>query len=433
MVQAFAQCSGSILCRIHSWLRVIGSILPVALLLVAGNSGAQELKTEVHNCANLLSALREYTDSGSATPRATSPQCANGIVQADLRLQSGIRHIDLAQLSEIVKDQYRFFGLAGYYGSVSINVLNESGYPAAQGDNGVLADEVWLAITGRYKVLGIEAPGAVLSVTESVAQIEWPPGTNINIRLVYGEKERVAEQESVFDATRYGHLWGWLAALSKLVEKSLETLHDVSRLGWGWSIVMLAVALKILLLPVSFLTVHAQRQVSNNQRILEPRIRTIKAEYDGEQAHTRIMQAHKDLGVNPFFTLKPMLGLLIQIPVLIAVFNALGEMPQLIGADFMWIESLAYPDSVATMPFVIPMLGDAINILPVLMTVVTLFATATFRNSVAPKGVVRTQKTQLYFMAAAFFALFYTFPAAMVWYWTATNGLQLAQQRLLKI
>ncbi|MGI9205459.1 MAG: YidC/Oxa1 family membrane protein insertase, partial [Woeseiaceae bacterium] len=371
--------------------------------------------------------------TGRFIPRTLSSQCVDGVLQAEFRLLAEVGQIDVRLLAEIVKDNYRFFGLAEFYGSASFNVLDENRNLDPPINERALADGSWFTITGRYNLLGVAAPGATLAVSEDRTLLVWPPGTNADLRIIYGEKELVARQESVFEVTRYSHLWGWLAAMSKVVEKMLETIHDVTRVGWGWSIVLLAVALKILLLPVSYMTIRFQRNVSNYQRMLEPQIQEIKANYDGEQAHTRIMQAHKDLGITPFFTLKPMLGLLIQIPVLIAVFNALGEMPQLVGASFMWIDSLAYPDSVATLPFALPVLGDAINILPVLMTTVTLVSTITFRNSVAPNNVVKAQKTQLYWMAAAFFVLFYAFPAAMVWYWTATNGLQLIQQRLLKI
>lgn len=433
MAQAFSQSSRSKQRRTGKVLRSTGAILAVAFLLFTGDSRAQKSGTETHECTIVLDALRFQITTGRAIPRTLSSQCADGVLRAEFRLLADNRQIDLKLLAEVAKDSYQFFGLANFYGSVRFNVLDENRNLDPPTDERTLTDASWLTITGRYNVLGIAAPGAVLSVSEDRMLLVWPPGTNADVRFIYGEKEFVAGKDSVFDATRYSHLWGWLAAMSKVVEKALETIHDVTRVGWGWSVVLLAVALKILLLPVSYMTVRSQRIVSNYQRMLDPRIREIKTNYDGEQAHTRIMQAHKDLGITPFFTLKPMLGLLIQIPVLIAVFNALGEMPQLVDAGFMWIDSLAYPDSVAALPFAIPMLGDAINILPVLMTLVTLFATLTFRNAVAPNSVVKAQKTQLYLMAAAFFVLFYAFPAAMVWYWTATNGLQLVQQRILKI
>ena len=56
-----------------------------------------------------------------------------------------------------------------------------------------------------------------------------------------------------------------------------------------------------------------------------------------------------------------MLPTLIQIPVLIAAFNTLGEMPQIADASFLWIDDLAYPDTVAELPFVLKILLNLIN------------------------------------------------------------------------
>ena len=181
------------------------------------------------------------------------------------------------------------------------------------------------------------------------------------------------------------------------------------------------------------MTVHFQRRVSKVQAQLAPRLADIKANYDGEDAHNRLMAAHKELGVSPFYTLKPMLGSLIQIPILIAVFNAFGEMPQLGGQSFLWIENLAYPDSIGHLPFAIPMFGANISLLPFIMTAVTLFSTIIFSNRHAPEAEVNRQKRNLYFMAGAFFVLFYPFPAAMVLYWTLANILQTIQQQVIRI
>ena len=123
-----------------------------------------------------------------------------------------------------------------------------------------------------------------------------------------------------------------------------------------------------------------------------------------------------------------MIGTLIQIPVLIAVFNALGEMPQLDMQSFLWVKNLAYPDAVTALPVVIPGIGGHINLLPFLMTAVTLFSTLIFSSPHASATELKKQRRNLYMMAAAFFILFYPFPAAMVLFWTVNNLLHSIQQ-----
>jgi YidC/Oxa1 family membrane protein insertase len=196
--------------------------------------------------------------------------------------------------------------------------------------------------------------------------------------------------------------------------------------------VLFTVLLKIALVPLGILTVGMQGQVSQHQARLAPMLAEIKGKYDGEEAHKRIMAAHKKLGISTFFALKPMLATFIQVPVWIAVFNALGEMPQLSGEGFLWIESLAYPDSIATLPMVLPVFGNSVSLLPILMTVVTIVSARLFQDRHAPEDELKRQKRNLYFMALAFLVLFYPFPAAMVLYWTLSNALQIVQQRVIR-
>jgi YidC/Oxa1 family membrane protein insertase len=142
------------------------------------------------------------------------------------------------------------------------------------------------------------------------------------------------------------------------------------------------------------------------------------------------MQAHKDLGVTPFYTLKPMLSFLIQIPVLIAIFNALGEMPQLAGQTFLWINDLSLVDGIYPLNFGIPFMGDSINLMPFIMTAITLLSSFLLKDNQASIQENKKQKIKLYLMSLGFLILFYPFPAVMVMYWAMANLLQLLQQKI---
>jgi YidC/Oxa1 family membrane protein insertase len=230
---------------------------------------------------------------------------------------------------------------------------------------------------------------------------------------------------------RYSHLWGWLCALSLILEEVLKSIQKITGSSWGLSVILLSVLIKVALIPVSIFVSRQQRWVGRIQSALEQPLRDIKASYDGQEAHERIMAAHKKLGVSPFYTLRPMLGMLIQVPILIAVFNMLGELPQLSGQAFWWISDLAYPDAVLKFSDAgsgVPLFGSTLNLLPILMTVVTIASAIIYRNNIAPAAETRKQKRNLYFMAIGFLVLFYPFPASMVLYWASTNVLQLAEQ-----
>ena len=99
----------------------------------------------------------------------------------------------------------------------------------------------------------------------------------------------------------------------------------------------------------------------------------------------------------------------------------LGENIRLSGESFLWIEDLAGPDRFAALPFVLPFFGGHLNLLPVVMTLFTVLAARWQEEATLTPSLLRAQRLRLYAMAGVFFVLLYTFPAAMVLYWTANN------------
>ncbi|MCF6281530.1 MAG: membrane protein insertase YidC [Candidatus Polarisedimenticolaceae bacterium] len=338
-------------------------------------------------------------------------------------------------VSERVRENYVFYGLASYYNNVNYFIVESDDlHRIDKGEVVELSQAQWLAVVGRLNVLLIQAAGLSLHLDEATLVFDNPEilsQSDAVVKMV--AKPALSSIAPELDQIRYAHLWEPLAWLAKLVETSLVAIQAHLVSNWGLAIVVFSILLKLLLLPVGVMTVRFQRRVSQVQAALAPQLAEIKANYDGEEAHNRLMAAHKELGVSPFYTLKPMLGSLIQVPILVAVFNALGEMPQLSGQSFLWIESLAYPDAIGHLPLSIPMFGDTISLLPFIMTVVTLYSTVIFQNRHAPETEMKRQKRNLYLMAAAFFILFYPFPAAMVLYWVLANILQTIQQQIVKI
>lgn len=338
-------------------------------------------------------------------------------------------------IAEQVREHYNFHGLAFYYNNLSYYVIDTNNlHRIDTGVNITLRQGQWLAIAGRMKVLIIQGENIKFHLDNSELIIDSPitlksPSTIIKVLNKYELSKTAPELGKL----RYVHLWAPLSWLAKLVESSLVAIHTHVINNWALTIVLFSLLLKITLLPVGIMTVRFQRSVSLTQSQLAPQLKKIKENYDGEDAHIQIMDAHRALGVSPFFTLKPMLGSFIQIPILIAVFNALGEMPQFLDQSFLWIENLAYPDSIGRTPFVIPMLGNSISILPFIMIAVSIFSTVTFQNVHASEETVKSQKRNLYLMSVAFFILFYPFPAAMVLYWTLNNTWAAIQQRIIKL
>jgi YidC/Oxa1 family membrane protein insertase len=224
-------------------------------------------------------------------------------------------------------------------------------------------------------------------------------------------------------------LWFWLRALSFGLLYLLRGLTGI--LGnHGLSIIALAVCVKLLLLPLTKIAERLQEQVNATQARLQPAIDAINAAHRGEERARRTLALYREAGVHPFYTLRSLVGFLIQLPVFIAVFDMLAEDFDLQGVGFLWIRDLSRPDELWRLPACLPFFGCHLNLLPFLMSSISIAAVLRARSPNLSAALVRRQRRNLTGLALAFFLLFYTFPASMVLYWTSTNFVQLVGQEL---
>jgi len=247
-----------------------------------------------------------------------------------------------------------------------------------------------------------------------------------------GPKDLTALQagEIHYDALVMPGLWPWLRALALGLMWLLSAIYVLIP-SWGLAIITLAVLIRLLLYPLARRALSQQQRFVAIQQQLAPALADIKQRYRGEEQSERILALYAKHQVSPLAGLKPLLIVLLQLPILIALFHGLGSAWALRDASFLWIDSLAEPDRLLPLGMTLPLLGDHLNLLPLLMTVVTL---ASLRLSPAPASSAAARRRQdlgLVAMALVFLVLFYPFPSGMVLYWTAANLLHIAQHWLV--
>ena len=229
----------------------------------------------------------------------------------------------------------------------------------------------------------------------------------------------------------FSDLWSWMRWICLGLYRLLSLIHFFIP-NWGWSIIMLALIVRIALYPVAQKAQKSQNRFIEAQKQMIPELSEIKKYYKGGERSEQILQLYKKHKVSPFAGLKPLLVVLIQLPILIALFHVLGTAFELHDTSFLWIKTLSEPDKLFSFGVNIPFLGEYFNLLPFLMAVVTLI---TFKLSPAPTAEKKNQRLQnifLLIMTLIFFFLFYNFPAGMVLYWTFANVFHIVQQQLMK-
>ncbi len=218
----------------------------------------------------------------------------------------------------------------------------------------------------------------------------------------------------------YAGLWFWLRWICFALFYILSWIATVIP-SWGLAVMALSLTVNILMRPLSRIADRFQQQVHEIEARLAPELQRIKKDFKGEQQAEKILALYKTERVHPLYSLKSMLGVAVVIPVFIGAFDMLAENIHLLNASFAWIADLSRPDALLRMPISLPFFGPDLNLLPFLMTGLSTVASVLHNPPALNAELRKKQVRNMVLLAAGFFALFYTFPAGMVLYWTTSN------------
>ncbi len=225
-----------------------------------------------------------------------------------------------------------------------------------------------------------------------------------------------------------------LGMLSPLVKVIIWLLNRIYGLigSYGWAIIILTILSKVVLWPLTHKSFKSMKEMQR----LQPKIAALKEKCKGDakklQAET--MKLYKEHGVNPMGGCLPML---LQMPILFALFTALRNTILLRHAPFWiipgtWIRDLSGPDRLATLPSSYPIIGDQVNILPLLMGAsFYLQQKFTPQQPAANEQAAQQQKMMATLMPALFVLMFYSLPSGLNLYFTLSTVVTILQQGAL--
>lgn len=216
--------------------------------------------------------------------------------------------------------------------------------------------------------------------------------------------------------------WGWsiIRPISKGILWFLKFLHNTFKLNYGLVLLLFAVLVRLITGP---LTKKSYESTQKMQKI-QPQIKKIQEKFkkDPQRLNKEMMLMYKTHGVNPLGGCLPML---LQMPLLMALFVVFRTTIEFRGQPFVfWISDLSKPDVIFSLPFNIPIYGDGVAILPLLMGL-TLFLTMKMSSATMDSS----QKPVMYIMNGFFILLFNSFPSGLNLYYTTYNLLSFFQQK----
>ncbi len=211
--------------------------------------------------------------------------------------------------------------------------------------------------------------------------------------------------------------WSWIRPITEYLFIPLFNFLHSFISNYGLVIIIFSIIIKLALHP---LTKKSMRSMRNMQK-LQPLMAEIKEKYksDPQQMNIQTMKLYKDYGINPAGGCLPML---LQLPILYALYSLFSASIELRHAPFFWwISDLSVPDVLVTFPFTVPLIGNYISGLTLAMGI-TMF--------VQQKQTVTdpTQKAMIWMMPIMMTIMFNHFPSGLNLYYFVFNILSIGQQ-----
>ena len=189
----------------------------------------------------------------------------------------------------------------------------------------------------------------------------------------------------------------------------------------GLVIILFALLVKLVLWPLT----SASFRSAARMRELQPKMEAIKERHgdNPQKQQEEMLKLYREAGVNPLGGCLPML---LQYPILIALWQFFQSTMVLRQEAFLWAPDLSAPDPILHLPFAIPFYGDFVAGFTLIMGVSMI---AQMRLSM-PGGQMNAQnKTIMYMMPLLFFVFFNRFPSGLSLYYLAFNIFSIGQQR----
>lgn len=196
--------------------------------------------------------------------------------------------------------------------------------------------------------------------------------------------------------------------LSHIMQQILNFFYGLTAMAgfanYGVAIMLLTFIIKMALYPLTVKQVKSMKSLQD----LQPKMKALQEKYKGnkEKLNKEMAELYKTAGVNPLAGCLPML---IQMPFLIAIFYALRDFQYVQEPNFLWISSLAAPDT--------------LYILPAISAFTTFY-----QQHQTTSEMTQQNKMMMIFMPLFVGYISLSFPAGLVLYWSFGNIIQIIQQ-----
>ena len=221
--------------------------------------------------------------------------------------------------------------------------------------------------------------------------------------------------------------WGIFGWINRFVVIPVFNFLDNFITNYGLIILLLTILIKLVLFPLTYKSYLSTAKM----RVLKPEIDEINKKFpkkeDAMKKQQATMAMYKKVGVNPMGGCIPMV---IQIPILFAMFRFFPTSFELRQKAFLWADDLSSYDSILDLPFTVPFgYGDHVSLFTILMAVALVFSSRlnTGQMNDANQQMPGMKFMMTYMMPVMLLFFFNNYSAGLSYYYFLSNVITLGQ------
>ena len=220
--------------------------------------------------------------------------------------------------------------------------------------------------------------------------------------------------------------WPIINSINRFVVVPVFNFLEGKIANYGVIIIILVLLIKLILLPLSYKSYVSMAKM----KVMKPELDEIKAQHGDDMQKTQAaqMKLYQQVGINP---LSGCIPVLLQMPILVAMFNFFPNSFELRQQSFLWAPDLSTYDYPILLPFTVPFgYGSHVSIFTVLMTISTL--AYTYINNQVSTAATGPMKALSYAMPVIFMFVLNSFPAGLSFYYLMSNIVTICQQLVIR-
>ncbi|WP_026475281.1 membrane protein insertase YidC [Alkaliflexus imshenetskii] len=276
-----------------------------------------------------------------------------------------------------------------------------------------------------------ESPYLKYNKTEAVVPVDFTTNQQIDFRFYFGPNHfytlnKYGKELELNGLIRLG--WGILGWINKFAVIPVFNFLERYITNYGIIILLLTILIKIVLFPLTYKSYIS----SAKMKVLKPQIDEINERIPKDKALERqqaVMALYRKAGVNPMGGCLPML---LQMPILIAMFRFFPTSIELRQEAFLWATDLSTYDSILDLPFNIPFYGAHVSLFTLLMAATNIVYTKMNTELTQSTNQMPGMKGMMYMMPVMFLFFFNSYSSGLSYYYFISTLITIGQTVLIR-